>query len=243
MLRWLNRRNTPEEEETKRRRGFLSRPREEARERTCGDSDSEERRRNEPPSWFLLASARREMKRANACDDPRNATGRSLGRHRKKQAAPMEGPRRVDVTRKDSRPTRLIKRSKKTVCDARDTNGVRGMLKTTPRSHARAHGQLTDARTSPHAILWFGYTPVPQSPGDRRERGKRKPRLGPMSASQPQRPHQSEPRDSQQARGVPGQHDGRSAASTVCPPRSTGRRRSTLACCARPSAAGPVVNL
>ena len=28
-----------------------------------------------------------------------------------------------------------------------------------------------------------------------------------------------------------------------CPPRSTGRRRSTLACCARPSAAGPVVNL
>ena len=149
MLRWLNRRNTPEEEETKRRRGFFSRPREEARERTCGDSDSEERRRNEPPSWFLLASARREMKRANACDDPRNATGRSLGRHRKKEAAPMEGPRRVDVTRKDSRPTRLIKRSKKTVCDARDTNGVRGMLKTTPRSHARAHGQLTDARTSP----------------------------------------------------------------------------------------------
>ena len=113
MLRWLNRRNTPEEEETKRRRGFFSRPREEARERTCGDSDSEERRRNEPPSWFLLASARREMKRANACDDPRNATGRSLGRHRKKEAAPMEGPRRVDVTRKDSRPTRLIERSKK----------------------------------------------------------------------------------------------------------------------------------
>ena len=27
-----------------------------------------------------------------------------------------------------------------------------------------------------------------------------------------------------------------------CPPRSTGRRRSTLACCARLSAAGPVVN-
>ena len=27
------------------------------------------------------------------------------------------------------------------------------------------------------------------------------------------------------------------------PPHSTGRRRSTLACCARPSAAGPVVNL
>ena len=37
-----------------------------------------------------------------------------------------------------------------------------------------------------------------------------------MPASQPQRLHQSEPRDSQQARGVPGQHDGRSAASTVC---------------------------
>ena len=55
-----------------------------------------------------------------------------------------------------------------------------------------------------------------QSPGDRCERGKRKPRLGPMPASQPQRLHQSEPRDSQQARGVPGQHDGRSAASTVC---------------------------
>ena len=69
--------------------------------------------------------------------------------------------------------------------------------------------------TSPHAIVWCGDTPVLQSPGDRRERSKRKPRLGPMSASQPQRPHQSEPRDSQQARGVPGQHDGRSAASTV----------------------------
>ena len=54
-----------------------------------------------------------------------------------------------------------------------------------------------------------------QSPGDRRERGKRKPRLGPMPASQPQRLHQSEPRDSQQARGVPGQRDGRSAASTA----------------------------
>jgi len=70
--------------------------------------------------------------------------------------------------------------------------------------------------TSPHAIVWCGDTPVLQSPDDRRERGKRKPRLGPMPASQPQRPHQSEPRDSQQARGVPGQHDGRSAASTVC---------------------------
>ena len=70
--------------------------------------------------------------------------------------------------------------------------------------------------TSPHAIVWCADTPVLQSPGDRRgERGKRKPRLGPMSANQPQRPHQSEPRDSQQARGVPGQHDGRSAASTV----------------------------
>ena len=32
-------------------------------------------------------------------------------------------------------------------------------------------------------------------------------------------------------------------AAFHCPPRSTGRRRSTLACCARPSAAGPVVNL
>ena len=31
--------------------------------------------------------------------------------------------------------------------------------------------------------------------------------------------------------------------AVFCPPRSTGRRRSTLACCARPSAAGPVVNL
>ena len=71
--------------------------------------------------------------------------------------------------------------------------------------------------TSPHhAIVSCGDTPVLQSPGDRRERGKRKPRLGPMSASQPQRLHQSEPRDSQQARGVPGQHDGRSAASTDC---------------------------
>jgi len=59
--------------------------------------------------------------------------------------------------------------------------------------------------TSPHAIVWCGDTPVLQSPDDRRERGKRKPRLGPMSASQPQRLHQSEPRDSQQARGVPGQ--------------------------------------
>ena len=58
--------------------------------------------------------------------------------------------------------------------------------------------------TSPHAIVRCGDTPVLQSPGDRRERGKRKPRLGPMSASQPQRLHQSEPRDSQQARGVPG---------------------------------------
>ena len=37
-----------------------------------------------------------------------------------------------------------------------------------------------------------------------------------MPASQPQRLHQSEPRDWQKARGVPGQHDGRSAASTVC---------------------------
>ena len=70
--------------------------------------------------------------------------------------------------------------------------------------------------TSPHAIVWCGDTPVLQSPDDRRERGKRKPRLGPMPASQPQRLHQSEPRDSQQARGVPGQRDGRSAASTVC---------------------------
>ena len=33
------------------------------------------------------------------------------------------------------------------------------------------------------------------------------------------------------------------SATLDCPPRSTGRRRSTLACCARPSAAGPVVNL
>jgi len=70
--------------------------------------------------------------------------------------------------------------------------------------------------TSPHAIVWCGDTPVLQSPDDRRERGKRKPRLGPMPASQPQRFHQSGPRDSQQARGVPGQRDGRSAASTVC---------------------------
>ena len=38
----------------------------------------------------------------------------------------------------------------------------------------------------------------------------------PMPASQPQRLHQSEPRDSKQARGVPGKRDGRSAASTVC---------------------------
>ena len=65
-------------------------------------------------------------------------------------------------------------------------------------------------------IVWCGDTPVLQLPDDRRERGKRKPRLGPMPASQPQRLHQSEPRDSQQARGVPGQRDGRSAASTVC---------------------------
>ena len=34
-----------------------------------------------------------------------------------------------------------------------------------------------------------------------------------------------------------------SCSGHYCPPRSTGRRRSTLACCARPSAAGPVVNL
>ena len=60
--------------------------------------------------------------------------------------------------------------------------------------------------TSLHAIVWCGDTPVLQSPGDRRERGKRnKPRLGPMPASQPQRTHQkSEPRDSQQARGPGG---------------------------------------
>ena len=69
--------------------------------------------------------------------------------------------------------------------------------------------------TSPHAIVWCGDTPVLQSPDDRRERGKRKPRLGPMSASQPPKLHQSEPRDPQHARGVPAQNDGRSAASTV----------------------------
>ena len=76
---------------------------------------------------------------------------------------------------------------------------------------------VTLPRTSPHAIVQCGDTPVLQSPSDRRERGKRKPRLGPMPASQPQILHQSEePRDSQQARGVPGQRDGRSGASTVC---------------------------
>ena len=54
--------------------------------------------------------------------------------------------------------------------------------------------------TSPHAIVWCGDAPVLQSPDDRRERC-------PMSASQPQRPHQSEPRDSQQqARGVHPRH-------------------------------------
>ena len=37
-------------------------------------------------------------------------------------------------------------------------------------------------------------------------------------------------------------HYSRPVPVSYCPPRSTGRRRSTLACCARPSAAGPVVN-
>ena len=37
---------------------------------------------------------------------------------------------------------------------------------------------MTLPPTSPHAIVWCGDTPVLQSPGDRRERGKRKPRLG-----------------------------------------------------------------
>ena len=89
--------------------------------------------------------------------------------------------------------------------------------------------------TSPHAIVWCGDTPVLQSPDDRRERGKRKPRLGPMPASQPQRLHQSEPRDSQQARGVPGQRDGRSAASTAC--HETPQNATVLpgACVASPS--------
>ena len=41
-----------------------------------------------------------------------------------------------------------------------------------------------------HAIVWCVDTPVLQSPDDRRERQKREPHLGPMSASQPQRPHQ-----------------------------------------------------
>ena len=73
-----------------------------------------------------------------------------------------------------------------------------------------------------------------QSPDDRRERGKRKPRLGPMSASQPPKPHQSESRDSQQARGVPGQHDGRSAARVLlraarCPTSRQLPRRRTMA--------------
>ena len=38
-----------------------------------------------------------------------------------------------------------------------------------------------------------------------------------------------------------GVHDGWHRGAH-CPPRLTGRRRSTLSCCARPSAAGPVVN-
>ena len=38
--------------------------------------------------------------------------------------------------------------------------------------------------TSPHAIVWCGDTPVLQSPDDRRERGKRKPRLGPSHSGQ-----------------------------------------------------------
>ena len=48
----------------------------------------------------------------------------------------------------------------------------------------------------------------------------------PMSASQPQMLYQSEPRDSQQARGLPGQHDGRPAASTVC--RETSSQNVTM---------------
>ena len=64
---------------------------------------------------------------------------------------------------------------------------------------------MTLPPTSPHAIVWCGDTPVLQSPGDRRERGKRKPHLGPMSASQPNSTIRSELRGPQRARGVPGQ--------------------------------------
>ena len=42
--------------------------------------------------------------------------------------------------------------------------------------------------TSPNAIVWCGDKPVLQSPGDRRKRGKRKPRLGPCRPVSPKDP-------------------------------------------------------
>ena len=114
--------------------------------------------------------------------------------------------------------------------------------------------------TSVHVIVWCGDKPVVlRSLGGRCERHKRASRA--WSACWPASPKgrvESEPRGPPQLQGV------RGVACTTLPklriatvrrglkvfvliaPRAQqgeGRRRSTLACCARSSAAGPVVNL
>ena len=69
--------------------------------------------------------------------------------------------------------------------------------------------------TSPHAIVWCGDTSVLQSSGDRRERGKRKPRLGPCRPVSPK----DSTKASHETRNRPEEcldDDGRSVASTVC---------------------------